>query len=175
MRQNHPSMPGLCVHTSFQPPPHDRACSDCSTVSPLSSTATSPTSSPTSPFRRIYRPMSNYRSDSSEPGSRSQSPFPLSVSSYRRPSLVILRRRPSKVDTALSEERSRCYEDAIERQGLELLEPRPVDPIGIPMDLNANIFSSIAGDRSSAQSHQSRVSQPRFVMGGIVEVMEGRA
>ncbi|KAE8355548.1 hypothetical protein BDV28DRAFT_34463 [Aspergillus coremiiformis] len=175
MRPNLTSSAGLSLHISLQPP-HDRACSDgYSTASPLSSTTNSPTSSPTSPFRRFnrgYRPTSGSRSDTSD--SRSQSPFRLS-SVFRRPSLVFLGHRPSKVDLALSEERSRCDEDAIERQGLNLMEPRPVDPVGIPMDLNANIFSSVAGDRSSAQSQSSRMSQPRFVMGGIFEVMEGRA
>ncbi|KAF9890293.1 hypothetical protein FE257_006208 [Aspergillus nanangensis] len=188
------SPPGLSLHTSFQqPPPHDRTCMDgyyYSTTSPLSSTtASSPTSTPSSPFRRLYRggsssrPISGPRSDttSDDAGSRSQSPFRLSAV-FRRPSLVLLRRRPSKVDMALIEERSRCDEDAIERQGLDLMEPRPVDPIGvrIPMDLNANVFSSVTGDRCSTQSQQStssssRYLQPRFVMGGIFEVMEGRA
>ncbi|KAE8149288.1 hypothetical protein BDV25DRAFT_156629 [Aspergillus avenaceus] len=179
MRPNLASSPDLSLHTSFGFPPQDRAYSDgCSTASPLSSTTNSPTSSPTSPARRFnrgYRAISGSRSDASD--SRSQSPFRLSssFSLFRRPSLVFLRQRPSKVDLALSEERSRCGEDAIERQGLNLMEPRPVDPVGIPMDLNANIFSSVAGDRSSAQSQASQVSQPRFVMGGIFEVMEGRA
>ncbi|KAE8368335.1 hypothetical protein BDV27DRAFT_48748 [Aspergillus caelatus] len=177
MHPNLTSTPGLSLHTSFQPP-QDRVCSDgYSTASPLSSTTNSPTSSPTSPFRRFnrgYHPTSGSRSDASDAGSRSQSPFRLS-SVFRRPSLVFLRHRPSKVDLALSEERTRCDEDAIERQGLDLMEPRPVDPVGIPMDLNANIFSSVAGDRSSGQSQASQVSQPRFVMGGIFEVMEGRA
>ncbi|KAF7588842.1 hypothetical protein BBP40_005089 [Aspergillus hancockii] len=177
MRPNLTSSPDLSLHTSFQPP-QDRVCSDgYSTASPLSSTTNSPTSSPTSsPFRRFnrgYRAISGSRSDPGDPGSRSQSPFRLS-SVFRRPSLVFLRHRPSKVDLALSEERTRCDEDAIERQGLDLMEPRPVDPVGIPMDLNANVYS-VAGDRSSVQSQSSRLSQPRFVMGGIVEVMEGRA
>lgn len=51
---------------------------------------------------------------------------------------------------ALSEERARCDGDSIERQGLGLMEPRPVD-LGI-------------GE-----------VKPNFVMGGIFEVMEGRA
>jgi hypothetical protein len=69
-----------------------------------------------------------------------------------RSSMMVVRRRPSAIDMALSEERSRCDGDSIERQGLGLMEPRPVDL-------------------------QGRVGevQPRFVMGGIFEVMEGRA
>jgi hypothetical protein len=62
---------------------------------------------------------------------------------------MVLRRRLSKIDMALSEERSRCDGDSIERQGLGLMEPRPVDPVG--------------------------EVRPNFVMGGIFEVMEGRA
>lgn len=54
----------------------------------------------------------------------------------------------SKIDLALSEERSRCDEDSVERQGLGLMEPRPVDGGEV---------------------------QPNCVMGGIFEVMEGRA
>ncbi|KAJ5158619.1 uncharacterized protein N7500_008270 [Penicillium coprophilum] len=65
-------------------------------------------------------------------------------------SSMVLRQRPSKTDLALSEERSRCHEDSIERQGLGLMEPRPVD-LGV-------------GEMT-----------PKFVMGGIFEVMEGRA
>ncbi|KAJ5481667.1 hypothetical protein N7475_000479 [Penicillium sp. IBT 31633x] len=67
-----------------------------------------------------------------------------------RSSMMVVRRRLSKIDMALSEERSRCDGDSIERQGLGLMEPRPVD---------------------------QRVGevQPNFVMGGILEVMEGRA
>ncbi|KAI9924796.1 hypothetical protein ASPWEDRAFT_172243 [Aspergillus wentii DTO 134E9] len=165
---------GLSLHTSFPAP---RAASDCSTISPFSSTTTSPTSSPTSPFRRLHRshaqnvPGSCYPDDSR---SRSQSPFRLGAASFslRRSSLLALRRRPSKAEVALSAERSRCDGDAVERQGLDLMEPRPVDPVSIPMDLNANVFP---GDRSSMQSQQSRASQPRVIMGGIFEVMEGRA
>jgi hypothetical protein len=114
-----------------------------------------------------------------------------------RSSMMVVRRRPSAIDLALSEERSRCTCDSIERQGLDLMEPRPVD-----MDLHANAHahahshaharcqqapsspplqspfsrSMIAGtgtERNSMQ-HSSQQS-PRFVMGGIFEVMEGRA
>lgn len=168
---------GLYLSTSFRP-----TGSDCS-VSPLSSTATSPTSSPpTSPFRRgQYRSLS--RSPDSH-GNRSQSPFRLSAS-LKRSSLAILRRRPSAVDLALSDERSRCCEDSVERQGLTLMEPRPVDPVAIPMDLDANVFPSLNVDNSrgsfqslnqtQSQTQERNPQQPRFVMGGIFEVMEGSA
>lgn len=94
---------------------------------------------------------------------------------------MVLRRRPSAVDMALSEERSRCNCDAIERQGLDLMEPRPVD-----MDLHAQRTVQFAAAASTSVSRASAASggpdrdpvqqqQPRFVMGGIFEVMEGRA
>ncbi|CAG8029483.1 unnamed protein product [Penicillium olsonii] len=63
-----------------------------------------------------------------------------------RSSMMVLRSRPSKIDMVLTEERSRCDGNPIERQGLGLMEPRPVE-----------------GE-----------TQPS-VMGGIFEVMEGRA
>ncbi|RMJ24799.1 hypothetical protein PHISP_04348 [Aspergillus sp. HF37] len=168
---------GLCLSTSFRP-----AGSDCS-VSPLSSAATSPTSSPpTSPFRR-----GQYCSLSRSPdglGSRSQSPFRLS-SSARCSSLALLRHRPSSIDLALSEERTRCDGDSIERQGLNLMEPRPVDPVTIPMNLDTNVFPVLDGSHEPFQSMNQVQDQgqaqaenpqhPRFVMGGIFEVMEGSA
>ncbi|OJJ49742.1 hypothetical protein ASPZODRAFT_128258 [Penicilliopsis zonata CBS 506.65] len=178
-----PSPFGLSLHTSFSAtttttttPFHGRAGSDCS-VSPLSSTTASPTSSPTSPFRRMYRSHAlSAGSSSSEPRSRSQSPFSLhSIILRRRPSLVLLRRRPSAVDMALSEERSRCDEDSVERQGLNMMEPRPVDPVSIPMDLNAHIFEGPVENCASLGPSSSKPQHPRFVMGGIFEIMEGRA
>ncbi|RJE26371.1 hypothetical protein PHISCL_01258 [Aspergillus sclerotialis] len=169
----------LYLHTSTRP-----EGSDFST-SPLSSAATSPASSPpTSPFRRgMYRNLS--RSPDNH-DNRSQSPLRLPAS-LRRSSLVVLRGRPSAVDLALSEERSRCDEDSVERQGIDLMEPRPVDPLSIPMDLDANVFptsncnasrgsfQSMTQVQSPAQGQARSPSHPRFVMGGIFEVMEGSA
>ncbi|PWY89773.1 hypothetical protein BO70DRAFT_128212 [Aspergillus heteromorphus CBS 117.55] len=192
--------------------PPGPSSSTSTTATPLSSTTASPTSSPTSsPFpnsrhHHFHRRLSLTRdpisltnthshhhntyntTTSSSPSSRSQSPFRrLSSYSYssllRRPSLMLLRRRPSKVDMALCEERSRCGEDAIERQGLDLMEPRPVDPLALSMDsMDASVFEDaspslgldeidVLADRSSGLV---RLAQPRFVMGGIFEVMEGR-
>lgn len=65
-----------------------------------------------------------------------------------RSSMMVLRSRPSKTDMVLTEERSRCDGNPIERQGLGLMEPRPIE--------------------------QGAETQP-CVMGGIFEVMEGRA
>lgn len=170
----------LYLHTSsFRP-----AGSDFST-SPLSSAATSPTSSPpTSPFRRgLYR---NVSGSPDNRDNRSQSPLRLPAS-LRRSSLVVLRGRPSAVDLALSEERSRCDEDSVERQGIDLMEPRPVDPVSIPMDLDANVFptsnwnasrgsfQSMTQAQCTTQGQARNPQQPRIVMGGIFEVMEGSA
>lgn len=77
------------------------------------------------------------------------------------------------------------------------MEPRPVDPVDIPMELNASVSGSQNGhvgsgnnskmDLPSSASSPTRLSatmspsqsqsqlQPRFVMGGIDEMMEGRA
>lgn len=169
----------LYLSTSFRP-----GGSDCS-ISPLSSNATSPASSPpTSPFR-----LGHYRSLSRSPDGhdkRSQSSF-RPPASLRRSSLSLLRRHPSAVELDLSEERSRADEDSIERQGLNLMEPRPVDPVTIPMDLDVNVFRDTNTGRGSFQSLNQAPSQgrgqalernpqrPRFVMGGIFEVMEGSA
>ncbi|KAL1973571.1 hypothetical protein VTN31DRAFT_6206 [Thermomyces dupontii] len=125
-----------------------------------------------SPLSVISSPSSSIINGSSR--GRPTSPFPYPF--------LLLRHRPSAVDLALSEERSRCDEDAIERIGLSLLEPRPVDPIPRAMDsLNANLLSELCRNdispRSSVSSASSSITlrQPRYVMGGIFEVMEGNA
>lgn len=180
----------LSLYTSFPPSPSTSPRSDISTTttsSPLSSTATSPTSLPTSPspFRRFCRaPWSSLHHKDIATGnnhtgvgvhgleydassrSRSQSPLRLPASTTisgrrgrgRLSSLFwLLRRRPSRAELALSEERTRCDGDAIERKGLGLLEPRPVDPVVDAVD----------------EIDCGRPGIPRFVMGGIEEVMEG--
>lgn len=81
---------------------------------------------------------------------------------------------------ALSEERCRCDENDIERQGLDLMEPRPVDTT-LPMSLALGLSMGMDGAQRSPSSRASvgsdtrsvSVRQPRFVMGGIFEVMEG--
>lgn len=100
---------------------------------------------------------------------------------------MIVRRRPSAVDMALSEERCRCDGNAIERQGLDLMEPRPVD-MNVTMNMNINMNTSLSlnhmgvarrGSVSRASvgsdTRSVLVQQPRYVMGGIFEVMEGQA
>lgn len=97
---------------------------------------------------------------------------------HGRSSGMVLRRRPSVVDMALSEERTRCDENAIERQGLDLMEPRPVDlDMTVHRSWNVRPASVAAsGSRASVGTENgSVVQQPRFVMGGIFEVMEGQA
>ncbi|KAH8425975.1 uncharacterized protein LDX57_003714 [Aspergillus melleus] len=76
-----------------------------------------------------HPPSSSSASASPSPGS----PFRLSAcsllgvssSSPRPSSTIFLRRRPSRTEVALREERWRAEEDNIERLGLEMLEPRP--------------------------------------------------
>lgn len=205
---------GLSLGEAFPHPqtPHRHArmgSGDSFSVSPMSSTATSPTASPTSTFRGMYHhPRRYHRFSQSVSGtadvepdsrrSRSRSPnsslhSASTMSSFRRYSqqLLLLRRRPSAVDLALSEERLRCDEDRIERCGLDLMEPRPVDPLPLPpVEFNTSIFGG-GGDNNSNNTHddgiidsrirqlvghqRSPFQQPRFVMGGIFEVMEGRA
>lgn len=102
-----------------------------------------------------------------------------------RTSMMILRRRPSAVDMALSEERCRCDDDAIERQGLHMMEPRPVDMDMRPASAGSAPFElgfagsgrswSSAGSASSADERASLsrglvVQQPRFVMGGFLRL-----
>jgi hypothetical protein len=171
----------LSLRTAFMDNAHYRRESDSLSTSALSSASGSPASSPTSGW-----PLRKHRfsgSHSTEPSSRDRSRSPyasLLPFSFRRSSPFFLRRRPSAVDLALSEERSRCDEDSVERLGLSMMEPRPVDPVPIAMDLNTSVLTDVASKRSSfALSTQSSVrggsQQPRYVMGGIVEVMEGSA
>ncbi|KAJ5752629.1 hypothetical protein N7520_009546 [Penicillium odoratum] len=181
------------------------------TSSPPSSRTTSPPSSPTFTFRRRERanrnqssphhlfnlsfqqhqtshPQEDHHSTSSHGHPHAVSVLPCAVLRGRS-SLMVVRRRPSAVDMALSEERSRCDEDVIERQGLDLMEPRPVE---MKIDMNASLAlhahshgqmgSGLSGNerRGSGSGSGSgnivfQQPQPRFVMGGIFEVMEGRA
>ncbi|OAX77769.1 hypothetical protein ACJ72_07928 [Emergomyces africanus] len=149
------------------------------TSSPLSS----PDSSPTSTSRRHrFSPSINPMCSRS----RSGSPFTMhSATSSLRLSSLLLRRRPSAVDLALSEERCRCSGDSVEKIGLGLMEPRPVDPMpvsmpmivgGIDANVNANnvnmAMGQAFGDIKPIDSLRIG-SKPRFVMGGIFEVMEG--
>ncbi|EEQ85157.1 hypothetical protein RJZ56_003657 [Blastomyces dermatitidis] len=176
-----------------QPPPiplrnpFHYARSRSTTSSPLSS---SPDSSPTSRSRRHHFSTSMSRMCSR---SRSGSPLTMrSATSSLRLSSLLLRRRLSAVDLALSEERYRCCEDSVEKIGLGLMEPRPVDPIPVPLavgdvdatiNMNMNMNSSSMGllfefEQVGDIHHLDSLrigSKPRFVMGGIFEVMEGSA
>ncbi|CAG8886977.1 unnamed protein product [Penicillium egyptiacum] len=168
----HITSPFLSLSTSFR----SRSPKPGSDTSTASSTTTSPPSSPTSThlpqssphhlFSLSFHPSKAHtfqgQPDSvrkTSNGNTSTRPRPASDTHSAGVSVLpcavlsgrsmIVRRRPSKIDMALSEERSRCDGDAIERQGLGLMEPRPVDLIG--------------------------EVKPNLVMGGIFEVMEGRA
>lgn len=183
------------------------------TSSPPSSRTTSPPSSPTSTFRRRSRtasrsltsphhlfnlsfqphPQSSQHSSSSCEHAHAVSILPCAVLRGRS-SLMVVRRRPSAVDMALSEERSRCDCDAIERAGLDLMEPRPVVMeretrmamnmnvgAGMGVNMGASAASNGNGGNPIIPNEERRESilrpqqSPRFVMGGIFEVMEGRA
>ena len=171
------------------------------TSSPPSSRATSPPTSPTSANRQLATPQhfnavtshgspapetkfSDAADSSTDPGHSHAAPAPpcgvsiLPCAVLRgRSSGMVLRRRPSAVDMALHEERSRCDGNAIERQGLDLMEPRPVDMnMTVHRTWNVQPAAPSTGSRGSLRTENSGVvvQQPRFVMGGIFEVMEGR-
>lgn len=168
---------GPSLHSPFVTRPsraHSEANSDRASLytSTTSSLTCSPTSSPTNTTSRLHR----FSPSIHRIYSRSRSHY--STSSTRLSSLI-LRRRPSTVDLALSEERSRCSEDSVERRGLGLMEPRPVDPIPVVVDTHRysppspscrpESRDSTAGNAASSQHQQ------RYVMGGIFEIMEGSA
>ncbi|KAL1996741.1 hypothetical protein VTN49DRAFT_7606 [Thermomyces lanuginosus] len=157
--------------------------------SPSSTSSPSTPSSPDSNYSAFRSGDHHNRDRSRSPLSAISSPSSsiINGSSRGRPTslpypFLLLRHRPSAVDLALSEERSRCDVNAIERIGLSLLEPRPVDPIPLAMDsLDASLLSELSRNdispRSSVSSASSSMTlrQPRYVMGGIFEVMEGNA
>ncbi|KAL2835899.1 hypothetical protein BJY01DRAFT_222829 [Aspergillus pseudoustus] len=226
MRPNQPTTRSLpLLHTSFQPRhntttdsehdnennrPYSTFTSDylsTAPASPLSSASTltlpsSPTSPSTSPsifqFQHIRTPRPMHDSTkTSIPSTHTQSHHAHHTQNLG--TAVLLRRRPSNIDTVLRQERTRCDVDVIERQGLSLLEPRPVDldPIGTGMGFGIDTRiqqlqpvtpaqvptmtsenSDTSENRLSSGSTESirakRLSQPRFVLGGIFEVMEGR-
>ncbi|EFE43355.1 hypothetical protein TRV_01915 [Trichophyton verrucosum HKI 0517] len=153
---------------------------DSDRPSPLTSATSSPASSPTSSPISASPRMNRFTSSLRRIGSRSKKCY---SSSSLGMGTILLRRRPSNVDLALTEERYRCTEDSIERRGLGLLEPRPVDPMPLMADGHAHIdssnnLSSVTSDLKEPSALLSPLSarqSPRFVMGGIAEVMEGSA
>ena len=78
----------------------------------------------------------------------------------------LLSRRPSATDLALLEEESLSQNVRGVGLGLSLMEPRPVVPVAIATSASSNIFDGASDDE--VEQHR----QP-FVMGGILEVMEG--
>ncbi|KAL4755040.1 hypothetical protein BDW72DRAFT_189651 [Aspergillus terricola var. indicus] len=233
MRPNQPSIPSLSlVYTSFQPHAEENTTNhntnDNEYYSPSSP------SSPTSLLSSTTAITSTSYTFSSSPNSPSLSA--VQPQHLRKPHLIsdklnighshggagsetstgttiILRRRPSNIDILLQQEHSRASIDAIERQGLELLEPRPVDldpigPVGInsrgvvqsqprptvtqaqlptqSLISNAGIGNEDGHGVDKDTQSQERLdvsvqmdglishSQPRFVMSGIFETMEGR-
>ena len=85
------------------------------------------------------------------------------------------------MDLALSEEAVRCEEGSIERIGLGLMEPRPVEPLptvldeGVDGEGHALGEGNEKGDEGGVEGGKQTPLKPRYVMGGIFEVMEGRA
>jgi hypothetical protein len=77
---------------------------------------------------------------------------------------VLLSRRPSAIDLALLEEESLSHNVKGVGLGLGLMEPRPVVPVAVAA---GDIFDGPVDDEAEQR-------QP-FVMGGILEVMEGRS
>jgi hypothetical protein len=81
---------------------------------------------------------------------------------------VLLSRRPSATDLALLEEDALSHNVRGVGLGLGLMEPRPVVPVAVAVSSAASsIFEGVGED-------EAEVRQP-FVMGGILEVMEGRS
>ncbi|KAL4809535.1 hypothetical protein BDV18DRAFT_132268 [Aspergillus unguis] len=188
-------------HHAYNTYPHDYCTSTTSVpTSPLSLSSastiasTSPTlpSSPTSPslspvpFHGKHIRNPHPVSDKLKQDQRHHFSISTPTSAWAGSSpntLLRLRRRASNIDTALRQERSRANVDAIERQGLELMEPRPVD-----LDLDLGLVSGGIDGRMQGHSHCTmnerqhllslghggHTSEPKFVMGGIFEVMEGR-
>ncbi|KAF3480165.1 uncharacterized protein GIQ15_05512 [Arthroderma uncinatum] len=144
----------------------------------LTSATSSPMSSPTSSPISASPRMNRFTSPLRRIGSRSKKCYSTSSLGFGS---ILLRRSPSTVDLALTEERYRCNEDVIERRGLGLLEPRPVDPMPMMMDTHndSNNLSSFGLDLKEPSTlspiSTSARQTPRFVMGGILEVMEGSA
>ncbi|KAL4985818.1 hypothetical protein BDW68DRAFT_164410 [Aspergillus falconensis] len=239
MRPNQPPTPSLSlVYTSFQP--HAEENMNNHTISDNEYNSPNSPSSPTSLLSSTTAITSTSYTFSSSPNSPSLSA--VQPQHIRKPHLIsdklnighshggagsetstgtamTLRRRPSNIDILLQQEHSRASIDAIERQGLELLEPRPVDldpvdpvgPVGL-VGINARgvvqsqlqptvtqarlpIQSPVSdagigndcgyGDDKNTRASGRLVgsvqtdglishSQPRFVMSGIFEMMEGR-
>ncbi|EEQ28725.1 hypothetical protein McanMca71_001203 [Microsporum canis] len=167
-------MPSLTI--PFSPKSTVDSEVDSDRPSPLTSATSSPASSPTSSPISASPRQNRFTSSLRRIGSRSKK---CCSSSSLGLGTILLRRRPSTVDLALTEERYRCSEDSVERRGLGLLEPRPVDPMPFMSDAHndSNNLSRFSLDlrEPSMLSQTSARQSPRFVMGGIVEVMEGAA
>ncbi len=98
---------------------------------------------------------------------RTRSRSPRSTRSFTN-SPVLLSRRPSATDLALLEEESLSHQVRGVGLGLGLMEPRPVVPVAVAMSAASSIFDGMTDEEEMEQR------QP-FVMGGILEVMEGRS
>jgi hypothetical protein len=155
---------------------HRSGGSSCST-SRETSPACSPYSSPTSDRRNSDDSLNNFGGFSRLGRRSGRSISPVFSGRLRRIASrsVFLRRRPSTAELALSEERSRCSVDSIERVGLGLMEPRPVDPMPFVADTPWTADKQSCGSLDEILDVNGVSSRPRYVMGGIFEVMEGTA
>lgn len=85
---------------------------------------------------------------------------------------MILSRRPSATDLALLEEESLSQHVKGVGLGLGLMEPRPIVPVAVTVSVASAVSSIFDGVTEEEVEVERR--QP-FVMGGILEVMEGRS
>ncbi len=146
--------------TSFNHPQRVHT-TQSSTDSTTSSTTTSASASPQSSFRGAAFTRSRTWTTT-----RTRSRSPRSLHSYTN-SPVLLSRRPSATDLALLEEESLSQNVKGVGLGLGLMEPRPIVAVPVAIAASSSIF-----DGPTEEDAEQR--QP-FVMGGILEVMEGRS
>jgi hypothetical protein len=151
----------LSLTTSFNRPQRVHI-TQSSADSTTSSTTTSASASPQSSLRGGAFTRSRTWATTTRTRSRS----PQSMHSYTN-SPVLLSRRPSAIDLALLEEESLSHNVKGVGLGLGMMEPRPVVPVAVASSSSSSIFES-------AIEEEVEQRQP-FIMGGILEVLEGRS
>jgi hypothetical protein len=156
----------LSLTTSFNHPKRAHH-TDPSTDSTTVSTTTSASTSPQSSLRGSAFPRSRTY-NTTPPRTRYRSRSPQSTMSSYTNSPVLLSRRPSAIDLALLEEESLSQNIKGFGLGLGLMEPRPVVPVAVaaPVGTGSILEASLEAEVEQRQP---------FVMGGILEVMEGRS
>lgn len=176
-------IPTLRTPLAIMRPNRSDSFGSSSASSPVSSAGSSPSGSGSmSYFMNMMRPGSS---------SRMTSP---SSSKFSHFSSFLLRRKPSRIDVAMCEERERCCEDEIERRGLALMEPRPIDleptyfangsqstlasssmeNFDPAVNIDAMLDTEPRSFNFNSQRHFAKLPRsPPYVMGGIFETMEG--